>query len=184
MRKREVRKRNNSTRQKIKRQKYNIFIFGILAILLILVLSVIIGLIKDRDLNEHNKEVIVFKTEDRDISSFTLKEIRKRKEVIKKIKINGVEDVSIRGCSLNDLLNDLDIDTTKYVNLDIVDPDGNKKTIAMENALDPGRFFIVYNINGKLNKNYDDSFGLFAILDTRKKTLKSWYKDVDYINIY
>lgn len=180
---RNKRQRKTSPKKTLKKQKYNILVWGVIIIFAIFLVSKIAYSISDRSFNSLDSSVLIVKNDGNEVKTFTLKQVRKMDSKKKQVEVSNIEKVEIEGIPMVDFLSNIDMDSSKYVNMYLYDENGNKSYLAMENILEPDRYYLVYRINGKPNSQYDSSFGVFAIIDTRSSSINSWDKSIQTIDI-
>lgn len=171
-------------RKKLKKNKYNI----ILIIIIILVLT-ILGIfikskIEDYKMSAYGNEIVVIKGNGDEIESFSIKELKDLGADKKEVYINnGLEKIKIEGISLEKLIGRLDYNLRERPTLVIEDTEGNSTRYPMSVALEVGRIYLTYKIDGQPVKEYNPSYGSLAIIDTTSKSASSWITNVKTINI-
>lgn len=182
---RNLRQKNSkrSPKKTLKKQKYNILVWGLIIIFAIFIVSKIAYTISNRSFNSMDSSVLIVKNDGNEVKTFTLKQIRNMDSKKKQVEVSNIEKVEIEGIPMVDFLSNIDMDSSKYVNMYLYDENGNKSYLAMENVLEPDRYYLVYRINGKPNRQYNSSFGVFAIIDTRSSSIDSWDKNIQTIDI-
>lgn len=167
----------------IKKNKYNIY----LSIAGLILAFFLIIFVKDRvsnySLKKYENDIFIVRDKETQ-KSYSLKELRKKKDIKKKIKLNnGMEEVDVRGVPLEKLLGDLSYKLEESPEIIIEDSEGNTVNLPMSVALEVNRILVVYKINGKANKDYDESLGTFALIDITSKDKDSWIKDSKILNV-
>lgn len=174
----------NRIYKRFKKNKYKIYLSLISLVLAIFLIIFVKNTISDYYLKKYDKEIIVIRDSDNIQHSYSLREIRSLKAIKQKVRINkGLEVVELTGVALEKLLGDLGYNLEEAPDLLIEDSNGNTTTFPMSVALEVNRVLLVYKINNKANRDYDDSMGTFSIIDTTSDNKSSWVKDAKLLNI-
>lgn len=178
-----MRKNKRSLKKVFNKNKYNIVLFLIFAFIALLMIGKFSSYLANRDLAKYDEEILVIKNNDSEIKSLSLKDLRKIDSTKVDIKQNNDLEISAEGISLEKLLNKVNIDPNKNKLVEFVDGNGNKSTMALEQALEVDRVFIIYRLVGKPNIEYDDSLGVMFVVDSQNNDSSKWIKDVKIINV-
>lgn len=170
--------------KRLKKNKYKIYLSLISLLLAVFLIVFAKNKIADYNLKQYDKEIIIIRDRDNIQHSYSLKEIRSLKAIKQNVRINnGLEVVELTGVALEKLLGDLGYNLEEAPDLIIEDSNGNTTTFPMSVALEVNRVLLVYKINNKANREYDDSMGTFSIIDTTSNDKSSWVRDAKLLNI-
>lgn len=178
-----MKKNKKSFKKVLNKNKYNIILFLVFAFIALLMIGKISSFIANRDIAKYDEEILVVKNNDSEIASLSLKDLRKIDSSKIDIKQSNDLEINAEGISLEKLLNKVNIDPIKNMLVEFIDGKGNKSTMALEQALEVNRVFIVYRLFGKANMEYDDSLGVMFVVDSQNNDSSKWIKDVKIINV-
>ena len=176
---------SKKNRSKIfKKNKYRIYLGLIgLFVLFILLIGIKNGISNHR-LKDYDNDILIIKDSNNNQKSFSLKELRSYKNIDQKISLNNNrEEVNVKGVPLEQLLGDQSYNLEESPEILVEDSDGNTETLPMSVALEVNRILVVYRINGKANKDYDNTLGSFTIIDKTDTSKDSWIKDAKALSI-
>lgn len=177
--------RSRKKRNKIKKNKYYIFLFAIFFLILFFIIRGLVGLVREKSLNQYEDEIVIVKVSDNEVGSFSLKELRKMSPDKFKYKVkNDDEPLEVEGISLEKLFYKLDIDVKEKTLVYVEDRAGNRQKVPMDAALEPSRIYLIYAINHKPIQDYKKNFGVFTIIDKNSNSSNDRIEDVDNLNIY
>lgn len=170
--------------KRLKKNKYNLYLICIGIVLSIFLISFVKDKVSNLNLRKYDNDILIIKDNDNIQKSYSLKELRKNKEIKEKIRLNnGREEVDVTGVALEKILGNLSYKLDESPEIAVEDSLGNITNLPMSVALEVNRIIIVYKINGKVNKDYDDSLGTFTLIDRNSKNKESWIKDAKVLNI-
>ncbi|MGO3017902.1 MAG: oxidoreductase [Anaerococcus sp.] len=176
--------KKNNAKKTLKKQKYNIIVSVFAFLIVLSLIGVLTSFIKNRKIAKYDEEIIVLKANDSEIDSVSLKELRKGESASVNIYLNNQEKkTTLEGVSLEKVINNLKIDTTKFTKLETKNKNGTKSSISIDTALEPDRVYLVYKLNSQAIYDYNNSFGYFAIIDSQSKDSSDWILDVREINL-
>lgn len=178
-----MKKNKKSFKKVLNKNKYNIILFLVFAFIALLMIGKISSFMANRDIAKYDEEILVVKNNDSEIESLSLKDLRKIDSSKIDIKQSNDLEINAEGISLEKLLNKVNIDPIKNKLVEFIDGKGNKSTMALEQALELNRVFIVYRLVGKANMEYDDSLGVMFVVDSQNNDSSKWIKDVKIINV-
>lgn len=178
-----MKKNKKSFKKVLNKNKYNIILFLVFAFIALLMIGKISSFIANRDIAKYDEEILVVKNNDSEIASLSLKDLRKIDSSKVDIRQSSDLEINAEGISLEKLLNKVNIDPIKNMLVEFIDGKGNKSTMALEQALEVNRVFIVYRLFGKANMEYDDSLGVMFVVDSQNNDSSKWIKDVKIINV-
>ncbi|MDY3005486.1 oxidoreductase [Anaerococcus porci] len=178
-----MRKKKNSIKKNFNKNKYNIILIIIAIIFAVFLLAKIIDNISNKNLSKYDNEMIVIKNKDNEITSLSLRDIRKMGGQNSKINQHSDVVIDIEGLSLDRLINKVDIDPNLNNIIEFIDGKGNKTSIALESALEVDRVYLVYKTINKANIDFDKKLGVFYVVDKQQKDANKWIKNVKIINI-
>lgn len=177
-----ARKRN--AKKTLKKQKYNIIVFVFIFLVVIGLIGFLTSFFKARGFSKYDQEIVVLKDNGSEIDSISLKELRKGQSAKVSLLLDNQEKkTSIEGVSLEKVINNLKLDTTKYSKIDTKNRNGIRSSISIDKALEPDRVYLIYKINSQALYDYNKDFGYFAIIDTQSKDSSDWLLDVREINL-
>lgn len=178
-----MKRRNKSIKKIFNKNKYNIILVIIATIFAIFLITKAVDNISNKDLSKYENEIIVIKNKGSEITSLSLKDIRKMGSQKAEINQHNDVEIDIEGISLDKLINEVNIDPNANNIIEFIDGDGNKTSMALESALEVDRAYLVYKTVGKANKEFDENLGVFYVVDKNQNDSKDWIKNIKIINI-
>lgn len=170
--------------KKLKKNKYNILLFLIGFVLLLIIIFFAKSKIDDISMAKYDKDIVIIKGNGDELKSYSIKDLKDLGSDRTNVYVNnGLEKVKIEGISLDRLIGNLDYNLREKPTLSIEDIDGNSTRIPMSIALEVDRVYLVYKIEGQALAEYNPSYGNLAIIDTTNDSANTWITNIKTINI-
>lgn len=158
--------KRKSNYRNLKKNKYNLILILIIALICFFLFSKLVDGVESIFFSNSNKDVLVIKEEDNEVKSFSIKEIKKLKQVKKNIKLNKHENINVKGVYLLDILQKTSVELTKYTYLYVVDMNNDIKKLHMSSVLEPERMILKYDASKKTDKE-----SIYTLIDTKDGSL-------------
>lgn len=176
-------RRKKSKLRIFKKNKYNIFILILAIIIAFIAISFIRKAVENRGMSKYNDTILIIKSDDTEIASYSIKELRSIDSQKVNITLNNQDEKTvIEGVPFEKIISKLNIDPSSKTTMVAVDPYGNKKNVSMDQVLEPGRVYLTYKINSKPLIEYNEKYGELAIIDSQSRDIGTWILNVKTLN--